>query len=151
MKYGHLWEQEPSASLSRPLRTDLKSHRDAFTAASSSDSQVLDLWGSVRADLGILFAGSDALEGYFISATTEPDGQSLLDTPEDFMDEDQAVLDEIRKRVVEIDDKIGRINKVKRERAEVLRDLKEKVRFVTCQFVLPSDYDQTLISIRSYG
>ncbi|KAG8966843.1 bck1-like resistance to osmotic shock [Tulasnella sp. 419] len=130
VKYDHLWEQEPSAGPNRPLRQDLKAHKDSFQAASSSDSQILNLWGSVRADLNILLAGPDALEGYFVAETSDsaaPGAPSLLDLSDDFGREDQRTIDEIRRKVNEVDERIGRINKIKRERAEVLKDLKEKV------------------------
>lgn len=129
VKYEHLWEQEPSSGLTRDIRQDLKSHRDAYTAASSSDSQVMNLWQSVHPDLILLLAGSDALEGFFASeasASSSSRQPSLLDVSDDGPD-NGADLQEIKRKVDEIEERIGRVNKIKRERAEVLKDLKEKV------------------------
>ncbi|KAG8897263.1 bck1-like resistance to osmotic shock, partial [Tulasnella sp. 403] len=131
VKYDHLWEQEPSAGLTKDLRQELKSHREALTAASTSDTQVANLWQSVHPDLILLLAGNDALEGYFITESNGPDSRgdriSLLDVSDDAGGDDRGLLQDIKKKVDDIDERIGKLNKIKRERAEVLKDLKEKV------------------------
>ncbi|KAG8886902.1 bck1-like resistance to osmotic shock [Tulasnella sp. 332] len=127
VRFEHLWEQEPSASLTRTLRQDLKSHRDAFTAASTSDAQVVKLWTSVRPDVDLLLSGPAPLESYFAGPPGEPQ-QSLLDLTDDVgPSADSAGLKDLRKKIDELDDRMGRVNKIKRERAEVLKDFKEKV------------------------
>ncbi|KAG9029252.1 bck1-like resistance to osmotic shock [Tulasnella sp. JGI-2019a] len=121
------WEQEPSAALTRSLRQDLKSHRDAFTAASSSDAQVVKLWTTVHPDVDVLLSGSDALEAYF-AAQPSTQQQSLLDLTDDVGPSvDSASLKDLRMKIDELDDRMGRVNKIKRERAEVLKDFKEKI------------------------
>lgn len=45
-------------------------------------------------------------------------------------------MDEIGKMVGEIDERLGRLNKIKRERGEVLKDLKEKVHYLTLLVVV---------------
>lgn len=132
MRFEHLWEQEPSASLTRTLRQDLKSHRDAFTAASSSDAQVVKLWTSVRPDIDLLLSGSNSLESYFAAPSGEPQ-QSLLDLTDNAGPSADAVgLKDLRMKIDELDDRMGRVNKIKRERAEVLKDFKEKVSLYRC-------------------
>jgi chaperonin cofactor prefoldin len=54
-----------------------------------------------------------------------------LDIVEEKGTEEDEMRDDIKKKVEEIEERIGRINKIKRERGEVLKDLKEKVR---CSF-----------------
>ena len=128
MKYDHLWEQEPSAGFTRSYRQDLKSHRDAFAAATSSDSRVVELWNAVHPDLILLLSGNDALEGYLYAAETNSgSGGSLLDIADDVGKDEDVNLAEIKRKVNDIEERIGRVNKIKRERSEVLKDLKEKV------------------------
>lgn len=87
----------------------------------------MSLWQSVHPDLILLLSGTDALEGFFAAETSSNiRQQSLLDIADDGAD-NGADLQEIKRKVDEIEERIGRVNKIKRERAEVLKDLKEKV------------------------
>ncbi|KZS88031.1 BRO1-domain-containing protein [Sistotremastrum niveocremeum HHB9708] len=125
VKYEHLWTQEPSAPLTKSLRQDLKSHLSALEQAYSSDRQVVALWESVRGDIGILC--SDSIDGLFVMKGS---GESA-GVVKDLLDADVGGDEEERKRIAdvvkEIDERLGRINKLGRERNETLKDLKEKV------------------------
>ncbi|KAB5591931.1 Vacuolar protein-sorting protein BR [Ceratobasidium theobromae] len=122
VKYEHLWTQEPSASLTMNLRQDLKSHREAFMAAASSDGQVLALWQSTKPGINILRNNPASL----FRRVDDTSAGSLLD-----LDEGANVggeeAQEIKRQVEEIDEVLGTLNKIKRERGEVLKDLKEKI------------------------
>ncbi|QRW25996.1 vacuolar protein sorting-associated protein BRO1 [Rhizoctonia solani] len=121
VKYEHLWTQEPSASRTAALRQELKSHREAFAAAASSDGQVLSLWQSTKPGLDILRNNPASL---FQRVDSEPG--SLLDLDEGAnVDTDES--NAIKAQIEDIDEILGRLNKIKRERGEVLKDLKEKV------------------------
>ena len=122
-----MWTQEPSASFSRPLRQDLKSHTEAFRAASASDEQVAALWASVQPELSLILSGPENLERFFADQERGNQGAapSLLDLGEE--EGGASKVDEIAAKVAEIDEQLGRLNKIKRERGEVLKDLKEKV------------------------
>ncbi|KAF8892886.1 BRO1-like domain-containing protein [Infundibulicybe gibba] len=126
MRYAHLWTQEPSATLSRTLRQDLKSHLGALDAAAASDQQVTLLWDSVRGDIKLLL--SPELEDIF-KASAETSGASAVD----LLDLDLGADDESKERakirgyVEEIEERLGRINKISLERNEVLKDLKDKI------------------------
>ncbi|CAE6453765.1 unnamed protein product [Rhizoctonia solani] len=121
VKHEHLWTQEPSASRTSSLRQELKSHREAFTAAASSDGQVLSLWQSTKPGLDILRNNPASL---FQRVDSEPG--SLLDLDEG-ANVGKEETEAIKARVDEIDEILGTLNKIKRERGEVLKDLKEKV------------------------
>lgn len=56
VKYEHLWTQAPSASLTKTLRQDLKSHFGALEAAAASDQQVVTLWDSVKSEISLLLS-----------------------------------------------------------------------------------------------
>lgn len=123
--------QEPSAPLTRTLREELKSLTHALNGAAATDEQVVKLWNSARPDIGLLLSGSDNLERFFADqerAQGVPgSGQgSLLDLDDEVSSSD-GILAELGAQVAEIDEALGRLNKIKRERGEVLKDLKEKV------------------------
>ncbi|CAE6399284.1 unnamed protein product [Rhizoctonia solani] len=122
VKYEHLWTQEPSASRTGSLRQELKSHREAYTAAASSDGQVLSLWQNTKPGLDILRNNPASL----FQRVDSGSGGSLLDLDEGAnVGRDEA--DAIKSQVDDIDEILGTLNKIKRERGEVLKDLKEKV------------------------
>jgi hypothetical protein len=130
VKYDHLWTQEPSASLTKALRQDLKSHFSALDAADTSDQQVMTLWEAVRSDIGLLL--SSEVEQVFRASTERSgngslQGENLLDLDVgDDVNEAQERL-KIGQLVEEIEERLGRLNKIGHERNEVLKDLKDKV------------------------
>jgi hypothetical protein len=123
VKEGHLWTMEPSAGLSRGLRGDLKAHREALEAAAPSDQQVQDLWAFIAPDVKLLTSEAE-LEALF-KAAAQDKRESLLDLDEASGEEEKR---RIGAQVESIEECMGRIGKMGRERGEVLRDLKEKVR-----------------------
>ncbi|KAK7036694.1 bck1-like resistance to osmotic shock [Paramarasmius palmivorus] len=124
VKYEHQWTQEPSMGLTKGMRQDLKSHYGSLEAASASDQQVVALWDSVKSDVGLLL--SDHIGNVFRESTEQGAGDSLLDLDVGGGDEHNERL-KIGGLVAEIDDRLGKLNKITRERNEVLKDLKEKI------------------------
>jgi hypothetical protein len=125
VKYDHEWTQEPAAGFTKELRQDLKSHLTALGAAAASDQQVVNLWNAVKGDVQLLL--SPRIEDVFRASTDGGAGQeSLLDL--DVAGQDSQEKAAIGQFVSEIDERLGRLNKVSRERNEILKDLKEKVR-----------------------
>ncbi|KAJ3814623.1 BRO1-domain-containing protein [Lentinula lateritia] len=136
VQYGVKFTQEPSASLTRDMRRELKELQDHSGQAEGSDRQVEMLWDSVRADVGVLlgWGGEGELEELFrramdaVNDQGTPVAQSLLDLDEGVNDDEEAheraVIAEL---VSEIDERFGRLSKISRERGEVLKDLKEKI------------------------
>lgn len=130
VKYDYLWTQAPSGTLTKTLRQDLKSHFGALEAASASDQQVVVLWASVRDEIGLLL--SPQVEEVF-RASTERGGagsENLLDLDVASETRDEQEQAQVVHLVHEIEGRLGRLNKIARERNEVLKDLKEKVRVV---------------------
>lgn len=124
VKYEHKWTQDPSAGPSKPLRQDLKSHFAALEAAAASDQQVLSLWDSVRGDIQLLL--SPDVEQLF-RERAGPSAEHLLDLDVGNEADDAQERSKIGGFVDEIEERLGRLNKISRERNEVLKDLKEKV------------------------
>ncbi|KAF9515975.1 hypothetical protein BS47DRAFT_1341273 [Hydnum rufescens UP504] len=129
VKYEHLWTQDPSASFTRAFRADLKNHLEAYNAASSSDNQLVSLWESALPEARLVLSGTDNVERLFVEQERRGGSNSsqptLLDLGADEANE-KALVD-IKNRVKEIDEKLERLNKIVRERGEVIRDLKEKI------------------------
>ncbi len=127
VKYDHLWTQAPSATLTKSIRQDLKSHYSALDAASASDQQVVTLWDSVKEEIGLLL--SPEVEDVFRASTEKAGAGSEnlldLDVTSETKDEDERI--QIAQLVDGIEERLGRLNKIARERNEVLKDLKEKV------------------------
>ncbi|KAF9224881.1 BRO1-domain-containing protein [Gyrodon lividus] len=126
VKYDHLWTQEPSASLNKSLRQDLKSHLSALDAAATSDQQVSTLWDSVKGDVLLLL--SPGVEELFrASAQHGASAENLLDLDIGSEAHDEQERARIGQYTSEIEEHLGRIKKITYERNEVLKDLKEKI------------------------
>ncbi|KAM0751246.1 BRO1-domain-containing protein [Meredithblackwellia eburnea MCA 4105] len=134
-KFGHLWEQQPSVGLTRGFRSDIKSHRESLELAGRSDAQALGLWDEVRRDVDVLREPSGReLERVFVEVvgTVAAGGgggaaggaPSLLDVDDSG---DAREEEEIRLRVERISEALAKVNKIKKERLDVLKDLKERV------------------------
>ena len=121
------WSQEPSASLTKDIRQDLKSHFTALEAAGVSDEQVVQLWGAVNADIGLLL--SEELDVVFRESVerSSSQGESLLDLDVSSEMKDEEEKRRIEQLVNEIEDRLNGLHKINKERDQVLRDLKEKV------------------------
>ena len=127
VKYDHLWTQAPSAALTKSLRQDLKAHLSALDAAAQSDQQVVTMWDAAKGEVHLLL--SPEIEDVF-RASTEKGGagsENLLDLDigSEAKDEEERV--KIGQFVDEIEERMGRLNKIQHERQQVLKDLKDKV------------------------
>ena len=141
-KYGADWTQQPSSRLTTTLRNDIRNYRGAVEEANTSDSQLFFTFRQFESDFDemrsagetdeadVLFQramlkaasfkgkGKTGADNSPVSASTEG---NLLD--EDFSEGGFTVMDQIAR----VEDLLKRLNLVKRERAQVLKDLKDKV------------------------
>ncbi|KAH8997954.1 BRO1-domain-containing protein [Lactarius akahatsu] len=123
VKYEHHFSQVPSSGLTKELRADLKSHLQALNAAAASDGQVQALWDSAKEDVRLLISG-DVEKVFKDSARSHDRRESLLDLD---ADKDDAEKEKIARLVEDIDERLGRLNKIEKERDQTLKDLKEKI------------------------
>jgi hypothetical protein len=123
VKYEHHFTQAPSSGLTKELRADLKSHLQALNAAAASDDQVQVLWDSSKGDVRLLISG-DVEKVFRDCARGHDRRESLLDLD---ADKDDAEKEKISRLVEDIDERLGRLNKIERERDQTLKDLKEKI------------------------
>jgi hypothetical protein len=135
-KYEGEWTQQPSSRLTTTLRSDIRNYREALEEAASSDSQLAAKLRQNDAEFQEMRSASQngAADALFQRAVSRARGKSshasspaggepnLLDA--DFDDGSLSVVDQIAK----VEDILNRLNLINRERNQVLKDLKEKVR-----------------------
>ncbi|KAG1789146.1 BRO1-like domain-containing protein [Suillus plorans] len=126
VKYDHLWTQEPSASFTKSIRQDLKSHLGAVDAAAVSDQQVSTLWESLKSDIRLLLS-PDVEDVFRASAQRDAPSESLLDLDIGAEAHDEKERVRIRQYTTEIEERLGRLKKIAYERGEVLKELKDKI------------------------
>lgn len=134
-KYESEWTQQPSSRLTTTLRGNIRNYREALDEASRSDGQLYAKFrqnendfedmrvAAQRGDADALFQRAVSQVRTKSSNAASPAGRepSLLD--DDFGDDGPSVMEQIN-RVEEI---LKKLNLIKRERNQVLKDLKEKV------------------------
>ncbi|KAK6853457.1 vacuolar protein-sorting-associated protein 24 [Apiospora arundinis] len=134
-KYEGEWTQQPSSRLTTTLRGNIRNYREALDEAARSDGQLYAKFRQNETDfeemrtaaqtgeVDALFQRAVAKVRSKSSNATSPSGvaPNLLD--DDFEDGSLSVMEQIN-RVEEI---LKKLNLIKRERNQVLKDLKEKV------------------------
>lgn len=140
-KYGADWSQQPSGRLNTTLRGDVRTYRDTITEASTSDSQLLSSFRQFEADFDQMRSAGETEESDVLfqqamikagakhnkgkNGAASPAEGSLLD---DVYDEGNASVSE---QIAKVEEILKKLNLVKRDRAQVLKDLKEKVSTIT--------------------
>jgi len=134
-KYESEWTQQPSSRLTTTLRSDIRNYREALEEAARSDGQLAAKLrqnanefeemrtAATHGEIDALFQKALNKVRAKSSSSSSPAGETnLLDT--DFDDGGPSVMDQISK----VEDILKKLNLIKRERNQVLKDLKEKVR-----------------------
>ena len=142
-KYGGDWTQQPSSRLTSTLRGDIKSYRSAVEEASSSDSQLLHTFQQYESDFDEMRSAGETDEADIlyqramlnasasrskskngIGSPMFPNGEgSLLD--DDFGQGGFTIMDQISK----VEELLRKLDLIKRDRIQVLKDLKEKASY----------------------
>ena len=139
-KYGADWTQQPSSRLTSTLRSDIRSYRGAVEEASGSDSQLMHTSRQYESDFdemrsagetneadvlyqrAMINAGGGRGKGRNGISPMSPNGEgNLLD--DDFGEGGMSVMDQIAK----VEDLLRKLDLIKQDRMQVLKDLKEKV------------------------
>lgn len=133
-KYGAEWTQQPSSRLTATLRSDIRNYRAAIEEASTSDAQLYNTLRQCEADFDemrsagetdeadVLYSRAMVKAGASKGKSPRPAEGNLID---DDMDEGPTVADQIGA----VEDLLRKLNLVKKERTQILKDLKEKVCF----------------------
>ncbi|KAI9779252.1 MAG: bck1-like resistance to osmotic shock [Geoglossum umbratile] len=141
-KYGPDWTQQPSSRLTTTLRSDIRNYRGAIEEASNSDGQLFSTFRQHESDFEQMRSAgeTDESEVLFQRAMVKANASrgrgrngsvgspssagaegTLLD--EDYGEGGPSVMDQISR----VEDLLKKLSLIKRERAQVLKDLKEKV------------------------
>jgi hypothetical protein len=135
-KYEAEWTQQPSSRLTSTLRSDIRNYRDALDEAARSDNQLYQKMRQHEVDFDEMRSAGETSEAdiLFQKALIQVGGKSknnvgspsggegnLLD--DDFQDNCPSIMDQVAK----VEEILKKLNLVKRERGQVLKDLKEKV------------------------
>ncbi len=140
-KYGGEWTQQPSSRLTTTLRSDVRNYRHAIDEASVSDGQLFATFRQYETDFDEMRSAgeTDEAEVLFRRAMLKvgagkgkqrnggsphaggPNEGSLLD--EDYGEGGLSVMEQVAR----VEKLLKTLQQVKRERAQVLKDLKEKV------------------------
>ncbi|KAF2395763.1 BRO1-domain-containing protein [Trichodelitschia bisporula] len=133
-KYGDDWTQQPSARLTVTLRNDIKSYRAAIEEASTSDAQLYSTYRQYEADFdemrsagetdeadvlyqrALIKAGAARGKGRGIGS---PAGEGNL------LDDDFDSGPTVAAQIENIEELMKKLRLVRKEREQVLRDLKE--------------------------
>ena len=137
VKYSSDWTQQPSSRLNATLRSDIRSYRDALDQAGGSDAQLLSTSRQYETDFEEMRSAgeTDEADVLYQRAMIKAGGSrgkgrnpqspsaegNLLD--EDYGEGGTPVMDQIRR----IEDMLKKLNLIKKDRGQVLKDLKEKV------------------------
>ncbi|KAG8631452.1 hypothetical protein KVT40_000592 [Elsinoe batatas] len=137
-KYGAEWTQQPSSALTTTLRTDMRSYRQAIEEASTSDMSLFNMFRQCEADFdemrsagetdeadvlyqrAMIKAGAARANGKGVGSPSLIEGNLLDDIDED---DKHSVTGQIAM----VEELIRKLNLVKRERQQVLKDLKDKI------------------------
>lgn len=134
-KYGAEWTQQPSSRLTQTLRTDSRSYRAAVEEASTSDAQLYASFRQYEGDMEEMRSAGETDEADVLyqramikvgagkkGAHSPAEEGNLLD--HDFeSDERESVAEQLER----VEGMMRTLQLVKRDRTQMLKDLKEKV------------------------
>jgi len=134
-KYQDEWTQQPSSRLTQTLRGDIRSYGDALDTAVNSDNQLWTQYKVVQTDIrDMMEAGRLADEGDVDALWNSKAGTVKFEQPngrnggETLLDVDDGEGPSVMEQIERVEELLKRLNLIKRERAQVLKDLKDKVR-----------------------
>ncbi|PVH94258.1 BRO1-domain-containing protein [Periconia macrospinosa] len=130
-KYGVEWTQQPSSRLTATLRSDVRNYRGAIEEASTSDHQLYDTFRQFEADFDEMRSAgetdeADVLYSRAMVKAGAQKGKSPLPAEGNLIDDDFDDGPTVADQIVSVEELLRRLNLIKKERMQVLKDLKEK-------------------------
>ena len=138
-KYGGEWTQQPSSRLTATLRSDIKNYRNAIEEASTSDAQLYNTFRQCESDFdemrsagetdeadvlyqrAMIKAGAARGKGKGVNSPSSAGAEGNL------LDDDFEGGPSVAEQIANVEELLRKLNLIKRERAQVLKDLKDKV------------------------
>jgi hypothetical protein len=133
-KYGAEWTQQPSSRLTQTLRTDSRSYRSAVEEAATSDAQLYASYRQYEGDMeemrsagetdeaDVLYQRAMIKVGVGKKGSGPADEGNLLD--DDFESDGR---ESVAEQLEQAEGMMRTLQLIKRDRTQVLKDLKEKV------------------------
>lgn len=139
-KYGADWTQQPSSRLTATLRGEVRSLRETINEAGASDAQLNATLNQYEADFDemrsagetdeadVLYQRAMAKAGSKQKVSRNGHGGAHSPSEGTLLDEvdDEGKLS-VAEQISRVEELLKKLNLVKRERAQILKDLKEKV------------------------
>lgn len=135
-KYGDDWTQQPSSRLTTTLRSDIKNYRQAIEEASISDAQLYSTYRQFDVDFEEMRSAGETEEADVLyqramikAGAARSKGKSVNSPGNEgnLLDEDFEQGPSVADQIANIEELIKKLKLVKKEREQVLKDLKEKV------------------------
>ncbi|KAF2002266.1 vacuolar protein-sorting protein-like protein bro1 [Amniculicola lignicola CBS 123094] len=131
-KYGVEWTQQPSSRLTATLRSDIRNYRGAVEEASTSDAQLYATYRQFESDFDEMRSAgetdeADVLYQRAMIKAGASKGKSPRPVEGNLLDDDFVDGPTVADQIANVEELIRKLNLVKRERAQVLKDLKDKV------------------------
>ena len=143
-KYEGEWTQQPSSRLTLTLRDDIKNYRDALEEAGRSDGILHSKLTTNEIDFDEMRSAGETGEAdvLFQRALIKVGGKRSIGSPGaggadgnlldvDFNEDEPSVMEQVER----VEDILKKLNLIKRERGQVLKDLREKARSVDTYFL----------------
>ena len=138
-KYGGEWTQQPSSRLTATLRSDIKNYRNAIEEASTSDAQLYNTFRQCESDFDEMRSAGETDEAdvlyqrAMIKAGAARGKAKGVNSPSsagaegNLLDDDFEGGPSVAEQIANVEELLRKLNLIKRERAQVLKDLKDKV------------------------
>ncbi|KAL4742345.1 BRO1-like domain-containing protein [Aspergillus similis] len=140
-KYGADWSQQPSSRLNTTLRNDIRTYRDTVHEASASDAQLSATLRQYESDFDEMRSAgetdeADVLFQRAMIKAGSKQGKTKNGLTSPYSATEGSLLDDVyddsvpsvAEQIARVESILKKLNLVKRERTQVLKDLKEKVR-----------------------
>ena len=150
-KYGDDWTQQPSSRLTTTLRSDVKNYRQAIEEASTSDAQLYSTYRQFDAEFEEMRSAGETEEADVLyqramikAGAAKNKGKSVGSPGNEgnLLDEDFEQGPSVADQIANIEELIKKLKLVKKEREQVLKDLKDKVSSLavmyTCEKLMTS-------------
>jgi hypothetical protein len=164
-KYGGDWTQQPSSRLTSTLRSDIRGYRGAVDEASCSDSRLFATARQYQFDFNEMRSAGETDEADFLyqrAMTKAGTSRSQSKSGGDLSVQECSLLDDdygekvmtVADQIAKVEDLLQKLNLIKRERLQVLKDLKEKVGLFLLAFgtssLTPSRFTMTIYLVCSF-
>lgn len=138
-KYGDDWSQQPSSRLTSTLRSDIRNYRSAVEEASTSDAQLYSTFRQFQTDFEEMRSAGETDEADVLyqrvmikAGASRAKGQAGGLGEGNLLDDDYDGGPTVAGQIEIVEDLMKKLKQVKKEREQVLKDLKEKVSLPAC-------------------